>query len=214
MRTHTPTATRRRQSGAVLIVSLLFLVILTILGVTAMTGTTLEHRMAGNTRDYAIALQAAEAALRDAHRDINPNTKKGERGRNTQPISYGNSVPGVCGVDASPTGNLGLCAALPQVEGAFGYVLPPALDIEAQPAVVYGTYTGAQPLNGMVAGVANKVLPKQPKYLVEAMCGIEPPGETVSSGVTCGFRRITVRGYGINPSTQVTLQEVYRIAVF
>jgi type IV pilus assembly protein PilX len=212
MRTHAHTSTRRRQSGAVLIVSLLFLVILTILGVTAMTGTTLEHRMAGNTRDYAIALQAAEAALRDAHRDVNP--KPTERGRNTAVTSYGGGVPGTCGVDASATGNLGLCLAQPQIEGATGYVLPATMDIEVQPSVLYGRYTGAQPLSGIVAGAINTVLPKQPKYIVEAMCGIEPPTETVSSGVTCGFRRITARGYGVNPNTQVTLQEIYRIAVF
>src|SRR5215210_6741499 len=98
-------AARPRQSGAVLIVSLLFLVILTILGITAMTGTTLEHRMAGNTRDYAIAMQAAEAALRDAHRDVNP--KPAETGRNPQGTSYGNTVPGVCGNTPGPTGNKG-----------------------------------------------------------------------------------------------------------
>ena len=61
----------RRQHGAVLIVALLFLVILTMLGLTAMSGTTMEERMAGNTRDINVALQAAEAALRDARRDIN-----------------------------------------------------------------------------------------------------------------------------------------------
>ena len=63
--------TQRCQRGAVLIVSMLFLVILTILGITAMSGTTLEHRMAGNTRDHATRNEAAEAALRDAHRDVN-----------------------------------------------------------------------------------------------------------------------------------------------
>ena len=63
--------TRSRQHGAVLIVALLFLVILTILGVTAMTATTFEEKISGNTRDLNVAFQAAEAALRDARRDIN-----------------------------------------------------------------------------------------------------------------------------------------------
>jgi type IV pilus assembly protein PilX len=61
---------RHRQSGTALVVAMLFLVILGMLGVTTMTATTLEERMAGNTRDRDIAMQAAEAALRDAEHDI------------------------------------------------------------------------------------------------------------------------------------------------
>lgn len=58
------------QSGTALVVAMLFLVILGMLGVTTMTATTLEERMAGNTRDRDVAMQAAEAALRDAERDL------------------------------------------------------------------------------------------------------------------------------------------------
>lgn len=61
---------RHRQSGTALVVAMLFLVILGMLGVTTMTATTLEERMAGNTRDRDVAMQAAEAALRDAERDL------------------------------------------------------------------------------------------------------------------------------------------------
>ena len=208
MRAHNFFPTRRRQNGAVLIVSLLFLVVLTILGITAMTGTTLEHRMAGNTRDYAVAMQAAEAALRDARRDVNP--RPNETGRSIAPTLYGNGVAGTCGAAA----NKGLCLALPQIEGPSGYILPPTIDLNTQPYVLYGEYTNAEKLRGVVAGTNNALLPNQPRYWVESLCGIEPPGETLSTGVTCGFRRITARGYGINPNTQVTLQEIYRIAQF
>lgn len=52
------------QQGAALVLSLIFLVLLTILGVSASTMTTLEEKMAGNTRDRIIAFQAAEAAMR------------------------------------------------------------------------------------------------------------------------------------------------------
>lgn len=52
------------QRGAVLIVSLIFLLLLTLIGTTAMRTTTLQERMAGNTRDTNLSLQAAEAGLR------------------------------------------------------------------------------------------------------------------------------------------------------
>ncbi len=55
----------RGQKGAVLILSLVFLVIMTILGVTGMRSATLEERMAGNLRDGRLAFEAAEAGLRE-----------------------------------------------------------------------------------------------------------------------------------------------------
>lgn len=53
-----------------LMVSLIFLVLLTLLAVSAMHGTILQERMAGNTRDRMLAFQAAEAALRTAETQL------------------------------------------------------------------------------------------------------------------------------------------------
>lgn len=52
------------EHGAVLVVGLMLLVVLTLLGVVAMQGTTLQERMAGNMREQEQAFQSAEAALR------------------------------------------------------------------------------------------------------------------------------------------------------
>ena len=52
-----------KQSGAVLFVGLMMLLIMSLIAVTSMQGSTLEVRMAGNTRDSLVALQSAEAAL-------------------------------------------------------------------------------------------------------------------------------------------------------
>jgi len=49
----------------VLVVSLFLLVVLTLLGVTSMQGTTMETRIAINREDRATAFMAAEAALRE-----------------------------------------------------------------------------------------------------------------------------------------------------
>lgn len=57
-----------RQRGAVLVTGLIFLVILMLLGTTALQGTLLEEKMAGNLRDETLAFQAAEAALRSGER--------------------------------------------------------------------------------------------------------------------------------------------------
>jgi len=55
----------KKQAGSALIVSLSILLVLTILGVSAMRTTSLEERMAGNARDAQMAFEAAEAALRE-----------------------------------------------------------------------------------------------------------------------------------------------------
>ncbi len=60
-----------RQNGAVLITSLVLLVLLTILGLASIQNTSLEEKMAGNLRSGAVALQAAEAALRAGENRIN-----------------------------------------------------------------------------------------------------------------------------------------------
>lgn len=54
-----------RQSGAVLIVSLVLLLVMTLIGVTAMQTTVMQERMAGNSRDLSLAFQAAETAVRE-----------------------------------------------------------------------------------------------------------------------------------------------------
>jgi type IV pilus assembly protein PilX len=60
----------QRQQGLSLIVALVFLIILAMLGVTAANVATQQERMAGHTRDRNIALQAAEAALKDAEQNL------------------------------------------------------------------------------------------------------------------------------------------------
>lgn len=57
---------RGRQRGAILIVSLLLLLVMTILAVTAMRASTFQERMAGNARDMNLAFQSSEAAARAA----------------------------------------------------------------------------------------------------------------------------------------------------
>jgi type IV pilus assembly protein PilX len=52
--------------GSVLVTSLILLLVMTLLGLSAMQTSLMEETMAGNARDHNLAFQAAEAALRDA----------------------------------------------------------------------------------------------------------------------------------------------------
>jgi len=57
---------QRSQRGVVLIVSLIMLLVVTLLAVSSMQGTSLEEKMAGNTRDRNLAFQTTESGIREA----------------------------------------------------------------------------------------------------------------------------------------------------
>jgi type IV pilus assembly protein PilX len=62
-----------RQKGAVLVISLIMLLLLTLIGTSSMQTSSLEEKMAGNIRDEDLAFQAAETALRVAEATILTN---------------------------------------------------------------------------------------------------------------------------------------------
>ncbi len=75
----------RRHDGSALIVSLLILVVMTLIGITAVSTSGLEERMAGNARDDQVAFQAAEIPMRGAESDIeNLASTAGFNGTNGQ----------------------------------------------------------------------------------------------------------------------------------
>ena len=63
------------QRGAALVMALAVLVLLTILGISAMKSSTLEYRMATSIQDKSTAFQAAESALSESMASVtlNPN---------------------------------------------------------------------------------------------------------------------------------------------
>ncbi len=70
-----------RQKGAVLAISLIILVLMTIIGVSSIQTTIMEERMTGNMRDQNIAFQSAEAAIREAENYVeNDITTTGDFG--------------------------------------------------------------------------------------------------------------------------------------
>ena len=54
-----------KQTGVVLVIGLLMLLIITIVGVTAMSGTTNNERMTANHQFQTLSFQAAESAIHD-----------------------------------------------------------------------------------------------------------------------------------------------------
>ena len=58
--------TSKKQRGVILVTSLFILLLMTMLGVTGVTTTSLEEKMAANLRDEYLAFQSAETSLLSA----------------------------------------------------------------------------------------------------------------------------------------------------
>lgn len=78
----------KHQSGAVLAVVLILLVVMTLLAVASLRGTLMEERMSANMHDRSIAFQAAEAALREAEEEAGAN----------KPTPSAGCANGLCGI--------------------------------------------------------------------------------------------------------------------
>jgi type IV pilus assembly protein PilX len=159
----------------------------------AMSANTAEERMAGNSRDWTTAFEAAEAALRDAEKDI----VTGSRVSGTTNFETGCSVAGLCLMSVTGTPNwIALNAS------DAGWIGSEAATTSK--SVVYGTYSGAVALANLSA---------QPRYIIEAMPmqqagSIKKP--QAGAALTDYYYRVTAVGFGQNISSRVMLQAVYR----
>lgn len=85
----------RSEYGIALPLALVFLLLLSLLGVTAMQTSTLQERMAGNERDRGVAFEAAEAGLRMGEAELRPVPPSGFTGNTDGLYTEG-------GLDESP----------------------------------------------------------------------------------------------------------------
>lgn len=186
-----------RQQGAALITGLIFMVVLTLMAVTAARMAGLEERMSGNMRDRSLAVQAAELALRDAERDISGPTA----GSTRSPV-----ISGITNFVSACTNGLCYNGIQGNSNGTDWNVTPAwsTVNMTAAPSVAYGDNTGAADPGTPGADLIAQ-LSAAPRYIIE---GIKktPPG----SGQPVYYYRITVRAQGANPNTVVWLQEVFR----
>lgn len=104
---------RRSQSGFALFFALVFLLMMTLVAVTAMRGTALELNMANNVANYEIAFETAESG-RLAFSKITPDLARCKfrwpLGIRVGGSPVGSCVPGLCGI-GDPDDPLGSYAA-------------------------------------------------------------------------------------------------------
>lgn len=177
----------QRQRGMILITSLVFLVVLTLLAVTAINSATLQSRMAGNQRSKARALEDANSALAYIESVLgSPDFL-----RCNPAFAGGDDPPADCTPDS---------ASLP--------VRSPGTDAPDNPDYFLaddfwqrggvGSYTSPGSPDAPVEYVV--------EYLHELGGNLDP-----SAPATTLFFRITARARDKSPAASATVQSVYEI---
>jgi type IV pilus assembly protein PilX len=185
MNTIITSKTRIRQQGAILIVSLLMLLVMTLLGITAVSTTSLEEKMASNNRQRQLAFQAASSALRDAETWMRTNIIRVSQFETTF-----NSTPVELYWVRQPT---------------------PGDAIRVVPMDIYDGYAwtvgnSQQP----PTSVTNAV--KKPRYVIEYMGRIgEPPLDYTEPDNRNYAFRVTAIGWGTDNITTYVTQSAFRI---
>ncbi len=201
----------RKENGAVLIVGMLFLIVLTLLVISLMRTSILEERMIANARDWNVAFQAAESALRDAEREIATGTRVvGLTGfvsgcsSSTDTRGAGLCLPNLC-TNTSASGDcLPIWIDLATKQGDTGWISGASAGKSiAYAAAIPGYKAAATPITGVAA---------QPRYIIEVLSVPDaaslkpPPGQPSQKYVY----RATAVGFGASASTRVMLQGTYR----
>ena len=183
------------QRGVALVVALILLVVITLVGLAAVSGTIMQQKMSSNFYDRDVAFQAAEAALRQAQVAIGAATSGA-----AAPAGF---------YDCSPPAPNGTGANNPCQANPFNDSNVPATNIFPVPKSTYdaGTMAASQP-QYIVQYMGKFALPTPPVRQLSGCSGYlpcSPPG-------LVDFYRITARSgpADSNGRASVTLQSVYR----
>ena len=195
-RRHVTTGGRvpRRQHGLSLITALLFMVATLILGVSVMSINVMQERMIGNTKDHDLAMQAAEAALRDAELDVSENIK-------TATAFKDDCTDGLC----TRPSKRAMPSPLPVHDALLGFDWSSDAKVRK-----YGQYT-----NTVTRPVAAfPTVASQPRYVIEELGAMGAAGNSVVVGLASSndrgtAYRITARATGARDDTVVILQSTY-----
>ncbi|HXG28154.1 MAG TPA: PilX N-terminal domain-containing pilus assembly protein [Nevskiales bacterium] len=174
----------RSQSGVILVVGMIVLLVMTLIGLSAARSTLLEERMSGSNTDHNVAFQAAEAALRAGEQSLLAPTLPDFDGTGGRYRAREYTDP------AQPP-------YWKQWQGGS------ESSNWAANAIAYGGFGSAPaPLSQASA-----------RYYLEEFPLIPGPGESLAADAPVDelrFYRVTARGVGISGTTSVILQSTYK----
>lgn len=213
---------KSEQSGLALVIVMIFLSAITGITIWAVRQSLLGEGIARNELDQVVARQAAEAALRDAERDIqNLSTALLPNASCTR-----GQEPPLRNKGFTETCSQGLCFVNPDVYATASWAAASAPNGEPwwpsdkggqwnntfsskpsrQPVTTTncGTFTGGVPLGTFTGAAPITGVAIQPEYMIEYFNRVS----RISLQPTPHYR-ITARGFGYTQRTQVVLQTIF-----
>ena len=170
----------KNQKGAALIISLMLLVIMTILGISAVTTTTMEEKMSGATINKHVSFQAAEAAMRAAEVLVNTLSQ-----------------------DTVFNGTGGFYPATIYGDANF-----PIWEFEGTPAINWQTITSVPTgFNGEPIQSPEWIIEDFGTSYRDADCALIVP---LQAGCELPVYRVTARGWGLNTNGFSMIQGTYK----
>jgi type IV pilus assembly protein PilX len=194
---------RHHTSGVILFVALIFLVLITIIAITASSISLMQEKMAGAMRNAHLAASGAESALRE-----------GESRLWNAAVNSPAGTLSVCGT----TGLLGCYVFDPQAPN------PTVKNFRTSPT---WTSSGAQTysttdMTDLGSTNASANLGRNPVYIIEDLGPELPPGASFypqvgiggvgdTSGITMQLYRITARSMGGNDSAIRVIESTFAV---
>ena len=179
-----------RQQGVALVMAMLFLLILTLIGVSALSSTSMQEKMAGNSQNKHAAFQAAESALIEGESLVQGWTSSTEPDFTQNVGGFYEPAPGsgyprwklMDWLDFAPT----------SATAVLTYTSKTIQGIKTQPSYIIELLST---ISGSTGGTGSLVT------------GFAPPPAT--SGSTKMYR-VTARGTGGTDDAMAIVQSVYR----
>jgi type IV pilus assembly protein PilX len=202
-------AMARRERGAVLFVALVFLILVTLLALTATSTSILQEKMTGGMRNRQLGLMGAESALRGGEAFFSKAIFNG--GNPLPPCGAGSQMMLCSGSDPSCN-----CARRPQPNGT----LEPLVQSFRSTKGWVGTPSGApvyeHDLTALSGDAETAALNSQPVYLIEDLGADVPPGLGQQKGIidpeqqnSAWFYRVTSRSQGGSGAVVRVAESIY-----
>jgi type IV pilus assembly protein PilX len=190
---------KNKQIGAVLIFSLVLLVVLTLLGVSAMQVANMEEIMAGNMKDCNQGFQAAEASIRETTNWLSSRVTKPEATTSANNNVYSSDTY-TLGDETGPASN-----SYDWGNNAIRYG-----ELDADATAISNAIGTCSPGVAPPAGDPMEGLYSLPCSVIEEHSFIadDLDPDTAAKGVGRYYYRITTRGFGGTEKAQPRIEAI------
>lgn len=177
---------QNKERGTALIFALVMLLLLTILGITAVTTSSLQEKMAGNMRDQYMAQQAGDSILRDGQAWVFNQQSK--------------PTP-TCPPGTGPAERIWDSACLPADVATF-------TSVATGPNWWLIANDGWWLSRGLTSGVSNNYVLQEPRYVVERIQQV-PIDPSSGKKVYRYYFRTTGWSVGVSDYSRGLVQDVF-----